>query len=144
MPRAAATISFFVLSCVLLAACPAPEAAPGLGTSATDPLVVSLAPGGSELHLGAGVASGDPIRVRLDGDAANPAYRTNWTLGAGTCLRVVPRVGDPLIVTGAPLAADYYHLGRVLGVSIGAAPNQQFMGFGDPISWQTVPCPTAP
>ena len=144
MRRATATTTFFILSSVFLAACPPPEAPPGLGTSASDPLVVSLAPGGSELHLGAGIASGDPIRVRLEGDIANPTYHTNWTLGEGTCVRVVPRVGEPIVITGTPLSVDYYHLGRVLGVGTGTAAAPHWMGFGDPISWETIPCPAAP
>ena len=133
-----------LVSVLALAGCPSPETPPGLGTSAVDPLVVSIAPTGSDLHVGPALGSVEPIRLHVEGNSADPSYRTNWTLGAGTCLRVVPREGEPVVVTGAPLAADYYHLGRVLGVSIGAAPDQSFMAFGDPIQWATVPCPATP
>lgn len=127
-----------------LTGCPTAETPPGLGTSQVDPLVVSIAPSGGDLRLGPAAASADPIRLHVEGNSADPSYRTNWTLGAGTCLRVVPRAGEAVVVTGAPLAADYYHLGRVLGVSIGTAPDQRFMAFGDPVLWETIPCPATP
>jgi hypothetical protein len=140
MTRSVGTL--LLVSCIALLVLPAcaPPPAPGLGTSPTYPLVVSHDPSGANLHLGA-IASSDPIRLHVESNSADASYRTNWTLGAGTCLRVVPRVGDPLVVTGDSLVADYYHVGRVLGVSIGPAGSQRFMAFGEPISWETIPCP---
>jgi hypothetical protein len=122
MSRTTTILATFIV--LAFAGCPAPETSPGLGTTETEPLVVSLAHGGGDLRLGAAAGAGDPIRLHVEGNSADPSYRTNWTLGAGTCLRVVPRIGDPVVVTGAPIASDYYHLGRALGVSIGSAPSQ--------------------
>ena len=140
---------FFVIAivtvggCLLsIAACDADAPSRGLGTSPVDPLVVALAPGENELHLGASAVAGNPIRLQIESNSADASYRTTWTLGPGTCLSVVPRTGDSLVVTGAPIVADYYHAGRVLGVTIGTAPAQRFMAFGEPIRWETVPCPT--
>jgi hypothetical protein len=125
----------------LLAGCaqPAPHA---LGTTEAQPLVVSLGNASGEVHLGGGRSAGEPIRLQLAGSVVDASYRTEWSLQAGSCLRVVPRVGEPVIVSGAPILAAYYHFGHMLGVSVGpAGPSQHLRSYFEPISWETVACP---
>ncbi len=113
-----------------------------LGTTEAQPLVVSLASASGEVHLAGGRSSGEPIRLQLAGSVVDASYRTEWSLQAGSCLRVVPRTGEPLVISGAPILAAYYHFGHMLGVSIGPpGPTQHLHSYFEPISWETVACP---
>jgi hypothetical protein len=109
-----------------------------LGTKTGQPLLVGLEEG-SAVQLGSLESS--PLRVRLDTTTGDSAYHSTWTLGAGTCLEVVPRTGAAVRVVGTPLAADYYHVGRVLFVVVGEEGRQELSSFVEPISYRTVPCP---
>lgn len=115
--------------------------ADGLGTSVGHPLLLGLEQG-SELHVGS--LEADPVRVRLDTVSGDATYHTNWTLGEGACLEVQPRTGPPVMVTGSPIAADYYHLGRLLVVSVGEEGQTQLASFIEPNAYRTVPCPAEP
>ena len=128
-----------MIAAAALAACETGTRVPeALGTSDGQPLVVSLR---DDLHVAA--PGGDAFRVRLESTSGDTTYRTTWTLGTGTCLEVVPRAGAPVVVQGAPIVSDYYHVGRVLGVAVGPQGNQQFYSFVEPVSFRTIPCPTA-
>ena len=56
-------------------------------------------------------------------------------------MRITPRTGAAVRVVGTPLAADYYHVGRVLFVVVGEEGRQELSSFVEPISYRTVPCP---
>lgn len=133
-------LTWMIAGVVALAGCETGTAVPeALGTSDGQPLVVSLR---DDLRL-AVPRAGDAFRVQLESSSGDTTYRTTWTLATGTCLRVVPRAGDTVVIQGAPIVSDYYHVGRVLGVAVGPQGNQQLYSFVEPISFQTIPCPTA-
>jgi len=117
-------------------------AQPALGTSSAQPLVVQV-DGLNDLGIGGSQRSGDPVRLNVTSNSSDASYRTEWTVGAGTCLRVVQRDGGEVIHSGAPIVAHYYHFGRMLGVTVGAEGAQQLHSYVDPIRWSTVPCPDA-
>ncbi len=108
-----------------------------LGTSVGHPLLVGLEQG-SELQLGSVESS--PLRVKIDTVSGESAYHTTWSIGAGVCLEVTPRSGAAVTIEGSPISAEYYHLGRVLLVSVGAEGRQQFSNFVEPVVFRTVPC----
>jgi hypothetical protein len=111
-----------------------------LGTSVGQPLLVGLEDG-TELNVGS--REGSALRLQVDSAGGDTAYHTNWSLREDTCLQVVPRVGEAVLLRGAPLAVSYYHVGRVLEVSIGPRDNPALSSFVDPIRFSTTPCPAA-
>lgn len=127
---------------LVLAACGTDAAVPeALGTSDARPLAISFP---RDVRVGPAMNMGDPFRLHVETNSGDASYRTTWTLASGTCLRVVPRTGEPVVIEGQPIVADYYHFGRKLGVTVGqAGMPQQLFGFGDPVSWQTVACPAS-
>ncbi len=117
---------------------------PALGTSIGQPLVVQLDPTTTpNLGLGGGTASGDPIRLNVTSNSSDASYRTEWTVGAGTCLRVVRRDGQEVIHSGANIVAHYYHFGHMLGVTLGPPDNQELFSYLDPVTWSTTVCPAS-
>jgi len=94
-------------------------------------------------QMGIGGRLGDPMRLNVTSNSSDASYRTEWTVGSGTCLRVVQRDGGEVIHSGSPIVAHYYHFGRMLGVTVGPEGEQQLHSYVDPIRWSTVPCPDA-
>ena len=111
---------------------------PALGTREGEPLLLGVERG-SELQLGSLEAS--PLRVRLDTMTGESAYHSAWSLGSDLCLEVTPRSGAPVFIEGAPLSADYYHLGRVLFVTAGEEGQQRLWSFVEPITYRSITCP---
>ncbi len=132
--------SWMLLLLVSIGGCEGGHVPDALGTSDGTPLVVSLRD--DTLVQLSGRPAGEPLRLHVESSSGDTTYRTNWALGTGSCLRVVPRAGEPVVIEGAPIVVDYYHVGRMLGVSVGPAGSAQLYSFIEPISYQTVPCPT--
>jgi len=118
------------------------DAAPTVGTSPGLPLHVNVGVVGDGVHV-TGTPAGEPIHLQVTSNSADMAYRTTWTLSPTACLRVVPRAGDAVALTGSPIVADYYHASRTLGVAIGAQGGaQRLLAFPEPVSFETAACPT--
>lgn len=136
--RAGTWMSLGAAACLVGAAACDSNAPAALGTKSGQPLLLGLEEG-SEVHLGSRESS--PLRVRLDTATGEAAYRSTWTLGAGTCLEITPRTGAVVRAAGSPISVDYYHLGRVLFVAVGEEGRQELSSFVEPVSYRTFACP---
>jgi len=123
---------------VLVAAGCDRELPAALGTRTGQPLLLGLEEGSG---IAVGSEESSPLRVRLDTATGESAYHSSWTLGAGTCIEVTPRSGAVVRAVGAPIVADYYHVGRVLFVAVGEEGRQELSTYVEPVSYRTVPCP---
>lgn len=134
----------FALACLSIGACEMGTNEPALGTSTGQPLVVQLDPSTTpNLGLNGGQASGDPIRVNVTSNSSDASYRTEWTVGAGQCLRVVRRDGQEVVHSGDNIVAHYYHFGHMLGVTVGPTDNPLLFSYIDPVTWSTGACPAS-
>jgi hypothetical protein len=123
----------------LLAACgPAPPAADARGTQ-VQPFEVSLRAPDLAESLGPGLQpwGGMPLAVKETSNSADVTWRTEVEVGAGQTLTVVPLRGDAVVFSGAPLRADFYHVGRVLLVREGEGEATTLHNFLEPVRWFT-------
>lgn len=79
------------------------------------------------------------LPIRLESTSPTDAgVHTDLTVGANQALVVVPSRGDPITYQGAPLRAEYHHLGRLLVVYQGTGDVLVIHNFVEPVRWYTV------
>ncbi|MBX3275969.1 MAG: hypothetical protein KF729_37300 [Sandaracinaceae bacterium] len=130
------------LAAIGLVSITACEMEPALGTTEGRPLVVQVEHAAtSGPTLVGGAAAAEAVRLQVTSNSADVTYRTEWTVGSSSCVRVVPRSGEPVIHRGSPMAVHYHHHGRMVGVAIGPDGQQELHSYVEPVSFSTIPCP---
>ena len=80
------------------------------------------------------------FKVQMDQNHKHLAYRETLNVGARDQLVVFPGAGEkPVTLTGKPIRAEYFHVGRLLVVHEGPKGLQQVYYFAQPRRWFTTP-----
>lgn len=84
------------------------------------------------------VNDGRPKQLQILGVGTDADVRTDLTVGDNQALVVVPSRGEPITYQGAPLRAEYHHVGRLLVVYQGTGDVLVVHNFVEPVRWYTV------
>jgi hypothetical protein len=88
-----------------------------------------------------GTGGAGEIPVHITGASDDTTYHSTTTFGANSKVVVYPAGGGAHVeFTAQPLSAEYFHVGRVLIVTVGPeGPQREIHYFVDPIRWSAVP-----
>ncbi len=105
------------------------------------PFEVSVRAPNLAQELAPGLSTWGGLPIKETTNSADVTWRTEVKVGTGQRLTVVPSRGEPVVFSGAPLRADFYHVGRVLLVTEGEGDAVVLHNFLEPIHWYTTRAP---